>query len=144
MKPLRKFAIFITLAGVLAVLFAMFPDRRHALLPVPVAPPENPGTATLPESPSGGEAKPLPAEPGPTGAAAAGRWDPRVKIAAVRGLSRYGWVQLPYGTRVELVDERPATLLVRWDGTLAHLPREAEKSGAIVVVRKPGAASRKG
>lgn len=140
MNPLSKFAVFLTLAGVLAVLFAFVPDHRQPLVPrvSPAVnlPPQEPRSE--PAADPGRKAAESPGKSsaiiGPKNVASSA--DPRVKVPAIRGLNRYGWVQLPMGTRVELVREDAAGLLVRWDGTLTRLSPTAERSGAIVVVRK--------
>jgi hypothetical protein len=56
-----------------------------------------------------------------------------VTVPAIRGVNNYGWVQLPRGTRVELVGERGQDLWVRWDGTTVKVPHVAASNGSIVV-----------
>ncbi|MEA3207865.1 MAG: hypothetical protein QOE70_922 [Chthoniobacter sp.] len=58
-----------------------------------------------------------------------------VRVPAIRGENNYGWVQLPYGTTVELVRDEGASLLVRWDGNTVRVLRGSATDG-LVVLRK--------
>lgn len=57
-----------------------------------------------------------------------------VRIRAVRDGRDYGWVQLPRGTRVELVRDEGSTLLVRFDQVTVRISRAVVTAGLVVPV----------
>jgi hypothetical protein len=56
-----------------------------------------------------------------------------VRIAAVRGDTNYGWIQLPRGCVVEVVRTEREHLLVRYDNSLVRIPQSAARSGAVIL-----------
>jgi hypothetical protein len=62
-----------------------------------------------------------------------------VRIAAVRGGTNYGWIQLPSGSVVDVVRIERDHLIVRYDETLVRIPQSAARSGAVIL-RTPAAA----
>jgi hypothetical protein len=135
MSPISKFAVFLALAGILAVLFAFVPGNRQKTIPsenveLHPANPSVPSELLRQDLPTGqnktGEAN--------YGASAEGKiFSPQVKVPAIRGMKNYGWVQLPRGTRVDLVREVRDGLWVRWDGTTVKVPQGAASAGAVLV-----------
>jgi len=65
---------------------------------------------------------------------------PELRVAALRGLNNYGWVQLPPGTPVELVATEGEYLVVRYDETVVRIHRCFADAG--LVVPRPGRTAR--
>lgn len=135
MNSMTKFAVFLTLAGVLAVLFTFIPGDHPKVIHTEKA-------KTFPEKTEQPEssrpAKPASHESRGTDAPSRtmigeNNFSPKLKVPAVRGVTNYGWVELPRGTRVSLVRESGDNLWVRWDGTLVKVPQGIARSGAVVV-----------
>jgi len=57
---------------------------------------------------------------------------PELRVAALRGLNNYGWVQLPRGTPVELVAADGEYLVVRYDETVVRIHRCIADAGLVV------------
>jgi hypothetical protein len=57
-----------------------------------------------------------------------------VRVRAVRDGRDYGWVQLPRGTRVELVRDEGSTLVVRFDQVTLRVSRAVVQAGLLVPV----------
>lgn len=55
-----------------------------------------------------------------------------VRIRAVRDGRDYGWVQLPRGTRVELIRDEGSTLLIRFDQVTTRISRAVVTAGLVV------------
>jgi hypothetical protein len=55
----------------------------------------------------------------------------------VRDGRDYGWVQLPRGTRMELIRDEGKTLVVRYDQVTVRISRRAAETGTVVVVNRP-------
>ncbi len=62
---------------------------------------------------------------------------PEVRVRASRDGRDYGWVQLPRGTRVELLHDEGKTLVVRYDQVTLRIPRRIAETGTVVVVNPP-------
>lgn len=62
---------------------------------------------------------------------------PEVRVRATRDGRDYGWVQLPRGTRVELLHNEGKTLVVRYDQVTLRIPRRIAETGTVVVVNPP-------
>jgi hypothetical protein len=137
MNPISKFGIYLVLAGVLAVLFAVFPGSRQ-----PVIAPKEPsprlekagGPIKAEKSQSSRADNKIQPAPAPTLAAVVtSPASTAVRIPAIRGVTNYGWVQLPYGTQVDFVQAAGDHLWVRWDGCVVQVPQVAASRGAVVV-----------
>ena len=136
MSPISKFAVFLVLAGVLAALFALVPAIRPQAISSEKNGTHQPANSEIPaprfrpkvpaSEDKAGEAK-------AGGATAENPFLSKVKVPAIRRGNNYGWVQLPRGTRVDLVRETGDGLLVRWDGTTVKVPPGAAATGAVVV-----------
>lgn len=138
MKPMSKFAVFLAVAGVLTVLFALFPARG----PKTGAPKETPkeragGSAEEPKSQVSTGGTVQLAQLAQRKASFSSSRFLGVKVPAIRGANNYGWVQLPRGTPVEFVGHDRNRLLVRWDGTLMQLPESAVATGAVILRSPP-------
>ncbi|MEQ1861661.1 MAG: hypothetical protein ABMA13_17215, partial [Chthoniobacteraceae bacterium] len=59
-----------------------------------------------------------------------------VRVRAVRNGHEYGWIQLPRGTRVELVRDEGRTLVIRYDEVSLRIPRTVAEAGMVVPVRR--------
>ena len=140
MNPLSKFCIFLVLAGILAVLFAFVPGHRTS---VPDPKQDHPAA---PAESAAGPARKLPAQQADLGMTGEGavsvqmarrtiNGPAEIKIPAIRGGNDYGWVQLPYGTPVELVRATHNGIWIRWDETVVKIPQSIVESGAVVVRR---------
>ncbi|MGB8170175.1 MAG: hypothetical protein WCF18_21915 [Chthoniobacteraceae bacterium] len=135
MSPITKFAVFMILAGVLAILFALVPDSRmkaiHSEKTDLLRESSGKSGPLLPSVPLTGDRKlgKTPARP----AAGENKFVEKVRMPAIRGVNNYGWVELPRGTRVNLVKESGNRLWVRWDGTIVEVPNVVAASGAIVL-----------
>lgn len=57
-----------------------------------------------------------------------------VRVRATRNGRDYGWVQLPRGTRVELVRDEGKTLVIRYDQVTMRIPRIQAETGMVVPV----------
>lgn len=55
-----------------------------------------------------------------------------VRVRAARDGRDYGWVQLPRGTRVELIRDEGATLLIRYDQVTLRIDRAVADAGMVV------------
>jgi hypothetical protein len=135
MNPLSKFAVFLVLAGVLAALFAYLPGDRSCVVPtdkIEIQPKESAvrARAVVPETETAGEKS---GKVHTTAEKAENKISQNVRVPAIRGITNYGWVELPRGTRVNLVRESGSKLLVRWDGNVVSVPSLAAASGAIVI-----------
>ena len=132
MKLLSKVALLVLLAGVLALLLAFLgaklPGARVSFTKsgsetpaTPVTASANPATPAIASSaidaiqPANDESR------------------SHVRIPAIRGESCYGWVQLPRGTRVELIQQNADNLIVRWEGITVKVPTTSALSGAIAL-----------
>lgn len=62
-----------------------------------------------------------------------------VRVRAVRDGRDYGWVQLPRGTRVELLRDEGKTLLIRYDQVTLRVSRATVKAGLVVPVSRDAA-----
>ena len=76
----------------------------------------------------------------PASSLAAGQRVPELRVAALRGLNNYGWVQLPHGTPVELIASDGDYLVVRYDETVVRIHRCFAEAG--LVVPRPGRTAR--
>ena len=56
-----------------------------------------------------------------------------VRISAIRDDRNYGWIQLPRGVQVHLIETRPDGYLVRYEDSYAVLPKAAVDEGAVVL-----------
>jgi hypothetical protein len=54
-----------------------------------------------------------------------------LRIAAIRNGVRYGWIQLPRGTRVELLRRDGDYMLVQFEGTQVRVHRAVVEAGLI-------------
>ncbi len=61
-----------------------------------------------------------------------------VRVPAIREASNYGWIQLPYGTWVDFVQERRNGLLIRYDESYVVIPRAAVEDGSVVLRKRSG------
>jgi len=59
---------------------------------------------------------------------------PEVRVRATRNGRDYGWVQLPRGTRVELIRDEGKTLVIRFDQVTLRIPRVQAETGMVVPV----------
>jgi hypothetical protein len=57
---------------------------------------------------------------------------PEVRVAALRGLNNYGWIQLPRGTPVELLRTEGEYLIIRYDETVMRIHRRIAEAGLVV------------
>jgi hypothetical protein len=57
-----------------------------------------------------------------------------VRVWAIRNGHKYGWVQLPRGTRVELVRDEGKYLVVRYDEVTLKIRRVIAEAGLVVPV----------
>lgn len=60
-----------------------------------------------------------------------------VRVPAIREAQNYGWIQLPRGTRVDLVEEQRDGFLVRYDESFVVIPRAAVEDGTVILRHKP-------
>jgi hypothetical protein len=56
-----------------------------------------------------------------------------VRVPAIREAQNYGWIQLPRGTHVDLVEEQRDGFLVRYDESFVVIPRAAVTDGAVIL-----------
>ena len=61
-----------------------------------------------------------------------------VRVPAIREAQDYGWIQLPRGTRVDLLEERRDGLLIRYDENYVVVPRAAVDDGSVVLRARRG------
>lgn len=137
MSPLSKFAVFLVLAGVLAVLFAFLPGERPPVIHTEKTEPQSEQSRIERAQPpvrkvSAGEVTGRTQSPATK---VENKFPTNVKMPAIRGVNNYGWVELPRGTEVSLVRKSDDGLWVRWDGTIVKLPPVAAASGAVVLRR---------
>lgn len=59
-----------------------------------------------------------------------------VRVRATRNGRDYGWVQLPRGTRVELIRDEGRTLVIRYDQVTMRIPRIQAETGMVVPVTR--------
>ena len=133
MKLLSKFALLLVLAGVLAIVLSFTGLAPRGIRLSPQASPTDrngpaeviaqpkPNVRTVPNS------NEIPSALSDQGARS------HVRVPAIRGENNYGWVQLPRGTSVELVQQSAGNLIVRWDGIMVKIPQTAANSGAIAL-----------
>lgn len=138
MKPMSKFALFLAVAGILTVLFALFPARDAKIPPSTKSLPhtqERDGRTQPPTPPRGANRGDVMMAASRVGAlpSAATPGLSQVMAPAIRGVTNYGWVRLPHGTPVDLVRENGTRLWVRWDGTVMDVPRATVSTGALVI-----------
>ena len=55
-----------------------------------------------------------------------------LRIAAIRNGVNYGWIQLPRGTRVELLRREGKDFIVRYGETVLRVHRDLVEAGLIV------------
>lgn len=135
MRPFAKFAVFLALAGILAILFAFLPGNRDRApaKTAPVAPPSS--------SSSGGQLLPHVLRESPAlsretrAAIPVPNLSPATqeRMPAIRRGTDYGWVQLPQGTQVDLIRRTSGEFWIRWDGATASVSETAVISGAIIL-----------
>jgi hypothetical protein len=137
MKLLSKLALLLLLAGVLALLFsflgAKFPQARVNLTNLLSAKAATVVAAASKSAPPAVAGTVIDAsQPASDG-------EPRshVRIPAIRGESCYGWVQLPRGTNVELIQQSAGNLIVRWEGITVRVPSSSAVTGAIALRQTP-------
>ena len=134
MSPISKFAVFLALAGVLAVLFAFVPGHRAMRVPY-----EKVEMRPVKSEPPAHRLEKLPGEENRLGEAKLKAplgekiISSQVKVPAIRRGNNYGWVQLPRGTKVDLVRASGDCLWIRWDGTTVKVPPITATTGAVVV-----------
>lgn len=61
-----------------------------------------------------------------------------VRVPAIREAQNYGWVQLPHGARVHLVETRHDGFLIRYDESYLVVPRAAVETGAVILRPRAG------
>jgi hypothetical protein len=59
-------------------------------------------------------------------------------VPAIREAQNYGWIQLPHGTRVDLVEEQRDGFLIRYDESYVVVPRAAVDDGSVVFRERRG------
>lgn len=135
MSSITKFGVFLTLAAVLAILFAVVPEPKPPLFQ-PEKPVQSPqetesAKAAVPwRAPSAAEP---PAKSSVRAPTAENKISNNLRVPAIRGTNHYGWVELPRGTQVSLVRESGDGMWVRWDGNVMKVPSGVARSGAVVV-----------
>jgi hypothetical protein len=137
MKLLSKLALVLTIAGALAILFCftgLGGRSRLARLESAIHSMMHPGSGLAVDQPES-DSRPSADAGSIEEITEKGTPQAHVRIPAIRGLTNYGWVQLPRGTGVELVGQNAADLIVRWEGTTVKVPRAAATDGAIAIVR---------
>jgi hypothetical protein len=137
MKLLSKLALLLLLAG----MFALLVSFLGAKIPGARANFTNPFSASHPTAVA---ASSKPAGPSVASSAInaiqpASQEESRshVRIPAIRGESCYGWVQLPRGTSVELIQQNTDNLIVRWEGITVKVPSTSAITGAIALRQTP-------
>jgi hypothetical protein len=140
MRLFSKLALFSSLAAILAVAFTSASNHRKAS-PAPQQAAEAqkgaPLNAVKPATSSAVPAAPAAPEARSTSRFAGKSAVARVTMPAIRGGTNYGWIQLPHGTRVDLVKESGSRLVVRWDGTLVSIDSNLAAKGAVVLKNAP-------
>lgn len=61
-----------------------------------------------------------------------------VRVPAIREAQNYGWIQLPHGTRVDVIEERREGFLIRYDENYVVVPRAAVDDGSVVLRARRG------
>jgi hypothetical protein len=61
-----------------------------------------------------------------------------IRVWAIRGGIKYGWIQLPKGTPVHLLREEGAWLVVRYDESVMKIHRSIAEQGMVVPVLAGG------
>ncbi len=134
MKLLSKIAFLLTFAGLLIALLSLVgikPRIANKSSSHPINPQtDSPPTATQPRA----DFRPaLDVSHSTAQNSAENSVKPHVRIPAIRGENHYGWVQLPRGTRVELIRQSAGDLVVRWEGITVKVPQTAATTGAIAL-----------
>jgi hypothetical protein len=62
---------------------------------------------------------------------------PELRIAAITNGIRYGWIQLPRGTRVELLSRNGDWLFIKFQGAQVRVHRTVVDAGLISPVARP-------
>ncbi len=62
----------------------------------------------------------------------------QLRVPAVRDGHRYGWIQLPRGTPVDLIRVEGENVLIRYDESVVRMPQSELREGSVVLRdRKP-------
>src|SRR3954451_21208033 len=125
MKILSKIALLLTLAGLLALLLSLAPFTARHSNGKTTPQIGGPSDSIVGTPRSKADSSQFTSASHGTGLNSTDASLSSVRMPAIRGESYYGWVQLPHGTRVELIQQNADNLIVRWEGTTVRVPQTA-------------------